>query len=98
MPPDRGSGTAGHANFLAFPRRSFGEMFAARKQAMAVRRTLDGRPGALPEIRLEGDSVMFHLEIVNGRTTSRLLIRCDPDGSVWVSIGPAEIEDRSSGA
>jgi hypothetical protein len=42
--------------------------------------------GALPEIRLQGDSVVFYLDIATRRGASRLLLRCDADGNVWVSV------------
>jgi hypothetical protein len=43
-------------------------------------KTLDQRPGAVPEIRPDGDAVCFYLDV---RTEhARLIIRCDPDGTV----------------
>jgi hypothetical protein len=48
------------------------------------RKALDQRPGAVPEIRADGDVVFFCLEV---RTEhARLIIRCDPDGSVSASL------------
>jgi len=49
--------------------------------------------GALPEIRLQGDSVVFYLDIATGRNGARLVLRCDADGQVWASI-----EDHASSA
>jgi hypothetical protein len=41
--------------------------------------------GALPEIRLEGDSVVFYLDIATLSGGGRLVLRCDADGNVWAS-------------
>jgi hypothetical protein len=46
---------------------------------------LDQRPGALPKILAEGDSVTFHLDIAGVHAGARLIIRCDPDGTVWAA-------------
>ena len=48
------------------------------------RKTMDQRPGAVPEIRAEGDSVIFCLGMSAERAC--LLIRCNPDGTIGVSI------------
>jgi hypothetical protein len=53
---------------------------------MAARKTIDRRPGPLPEIHAEGDSVTFSLDIPELANGSRLLLRCDAAGDVWVSI------------
>jgi hypothetical protein len=54
------------------------------------RKTLDERPGAVPEIRADGDAVLFCLRVWT--TDARLILRCAPDGTVSASIefaGPA---------
>lgn len=48
------------------------------------RKTLDQRPGALPEIRADGDIVIFCLNVPSEH--ARLIIRCNPDGTVVASI------------
>ena len=48
------------------------------------RRTLDERPGAVPEIRADGDAVLFCLRVY--ATQAQLIIRCEPDGTVRASI------------
>jgi hypothetical protein len=53
---------------------------------MAARKSLDLRPGPLPEITAEGNSVTFHLPIPRARDAGRLIIRCDADGQVWAAI------------
>ena len=53
---------------------------------------MTGQSGALPEIRLQGESVVFYLDIAAGRgNNSRLILRCDADGQVWASL-----DDHSS--
>ena len=47
---------------------------------------MTGQSGALPEIRLQGESVVFYLDIAAGRGNSRLILRCDADGQVWASL------------
>lgn len=59
---------------------------------MAARKTLDLRPGLMPDIRADGDRVTYHLEIAGVHPGGRLIIRCDPDGTVR-----AAIEDVSHG-
>jgi hypothetical protein len=41
--------------------------------------------GALPEIRLEGDNVVFYIDIATASGAARLVLRCDEDGNVWAS-------------
>jgi len=52
---------------------------------MEARKTVDERPGTMPDIRAEGTSVTFHLKIAGLHTSARLIIRCDADGTVWAS-------------
>jgi hypothetical protein len=56
---------------------------------MATRKTLDRRPGPVPEIRAERDSVLFHFDVAGLRREARLIVRCAPDGNVYMSI-PSE--------
>jgi hypothetical protein len=54
--------------------------------------------GALPEIRLQGDSVVFYLDIAAGRgNNSRLILRCDADGQVWASLEDHTTPDGARG-
>jgi len=57
---------------------------------MTSRRSLDGRPGSLPEIRPDGKSVKFLIDVRTVRDTPRLVLRCDDDGNVWASIHTAD--------
>ena len=47
---------------------------------------MPAQSGALPEIRLQGESVVFYLAITTAQGPSRLLLRCDSGGNVWASI------------
>jgi hypothetical protein len=57
---------------------------------MAERKTVDTRPGAMPDIRAEGDAITFHLTIAGVGERAQLVIRCDPGGGVRVSIDHVE--------
>jgi hypothetical protein len=52
---------------------------------MAARRTLDQRPGPLPDIQMDGDSVTFIFDLAEPQH-ARLVVRCDPDGGVYASL------------
>jgi len=47
--------------------------------------TVDERPGPLPEIRSDGDSVTFALPLREISADLWLVVRCDATGDVWVS-------------
>jgi hypothetical protein len=53
---------------------------------MITRKVLDGRPGALPVIHAQGTDVVFQLNIAGVGRDARLVLRCDANGSIWVSI------------
>jgi len=53
---------------------------------MRTRRAEATHSGPLPEIRLNGESVVFYLAIELAAETPRLVLRCDPDGNVWASV------------
>jgi hypothetical protein len=55
---------------------------------MAARKTVDRRPGPLPDIQMDGDSVIFTLDLVDP-LDSRLVVRCDAHGEVYARIRPA---------
>ena len=62
-------------------------MFAARDRMQRhAHRPMTAQSGALPEIRLEGESVVFYLDIATASGASRLVLRCDADGNVWACI------------
>ena len=61
---------------------------------MAARKTLDRRPGPLPEIRTDGESVFFAftlLDVPNGR----LVLRCDAAGELYAWIPDPEPADSA---
>jgi len=50
---------------------------------------LDRRPGVMPEIRAERDSIAFVIPIHGDKRIAsgvRLVLRCDPDGNVWACL------------
>ena len=54
------------------------------------------RAGPVPEIRADGDSIVFYMHVTGVHQQLRLIIRCDGDGSVWASIAserPSEAPD-----
>lgn len=63
------------------------------ESAMPVRKTLDRRAGPMPDIRADGDSVTFHLDVAGVHQNARLIIRCDGNGNVWISIIPERSRD-----
>jgi hypothetical protein len=58
------------------------------------RLTIDERPGPLPEIRADGDSVTFALPLDKVEEGVRLVLRCDASGNVWASITPVSQSGR----
>jgi hypothetical protein len=43
---------------------------------MAARKMLDRQPGAAPEVRREGDSITFMLEVAGAPERIKLVLRC----------------------
>jgi len=84
----RGPTSVANASSLEAVRRAIphGHRFALLNGEMAARKSLDLRPGPMPEITADGNSVTFHLPIPRGRDANRLVIRCDADGNVWAAI------------
>jgi len=50
--------------------------------------TLDRRPGSLPDIRTATGSITFAMVPRGAPHGERLVIRCDAEGDVWISIQP----------
>ena len=57
---------------------------------MSRRRTIDEHPGALPHIRMDGNSVTFEFDPTRREQGARLVIRCDEHGGVWAMISPVD--------
>jgi hypothetical protein len=70
-----------------------GREFAVER-GMGPRRLLDRQAGQVPEIRVEGDSVTFCLEIAGTGKSRRLVLRCDADGNVWASVADQNTSAR----
>jgi hypothetical protein len=55
----------------------------------------DSRRGKLPEIRSEEDTITFLLTVgLPTGVPGRLLLRCERDGEIYVSIAPVALKDR----
>jgi hypothetical protein len=57
---------------------------------MAMRKGLDRRPGALPDIKSDREGVTFVMDIGQLPDGAQLTIRCDADGNVWAAIRRAD--------
>jgi hypothetical protein len=60
---------------------------------------LDGRPGSLPEISTDGDSIIFEIAVVSDQRIppgARLLVRCDQAGNVLARIAKAARSPKDS--
>jgi hypothetical protein len=47
---------------------------------------IDERPGPAPDIRLDDESIIFTFRLDDSVSGSRLMIRCDAKGNMWVAI------------
>ena len=56
---------------------------------MATRKALDRRPGPMPDIHTDADSVSFTFDLTDP-LDARLIVRCDARGEVYASI-PEEV-------
>jgi hypothetical protein len=52
------------------------------------RQTFDQRPGSVPDIRTDTGGITFVMVPAGTPRGERLVIRCDADGEVWISIEP----------
>ena len=55
--------------------------------------TTDRRPGAMPDIRAEGDQIVFEFTVAIGARKEpfrRLVLRCTQDGDVFAAIQPQQ--------
>ena len=48
----------------------------------------DERPGPVPDIRADGDSVILVMAVRS--EDAELIIRCDPDGAIRASLAPKQ--------
>ena len=48
--------------------------------------TLDRQPGSLPDIRTNNGGITFVMAPTGAPSGDQLVIRCDADGGVWISI------------
>jgi len=59
-----------------------------------MRRNTDHRPGAVPTIRAAEGSLTYTIVPAGARRGEELVIRCDDEGEVWISIQPAHHGSR----
>jgi len=59
------------------------------------RQTVDQRPGSLPDIRTDHGGITFIMVPRGTPTSEPLVIRCDADGEIWISIGPIDAPSAS---
>jgi hypothetical protein len=57
---------------------------------MSMRKSLDRRPGPLPDIRTDTQGVTFVMEVDQVPEGAKLTIRCDANGNVWAAIRRAD--------
>jgi hypothetical protein len=55
---------------------------------MATRKAVDRRPGPLPDIHMDDNSVSFTFDLSD--LDARLVVRCDGHGDVYIWIPEAE--------
>jgi hypothetical protein len=53
-----------------------------------TRQALDRTPGPLPEIRTDDANIIFAMVPSGTRRGEQLVIRCDANGEIWMSIAP----------
>lgn len=47
---------------------------------------IDQRPGPLPRISADGTNIAYALLLAGTRGRTELVLRCDAEGDIWVSI------------
>lgn len=55
---------------------------------MAARKVLDRQPGATPEVKREGDSITFVLEVAGAPERIKLVLRCTQT-DIFASVAQA---------
>jgi hypothetical protein len=55
---------------------------------MRGQHTLDRQPGTLPEITTDSHGITFVMTRLGSRRGEQLIIRCDTNGEIWMSIRP----------
>lgn len=60
---------------------------------------LDRRPGSMPDISTDGDSIIFEITVLADQRIppgARLMVRCDPTGDVFARIVKAARSQKNS--
>lgn len=61
---------------------------------MAARKVLDRQPGVAPEVRRDGDSITFVLEVAGAPERVKLVLRCTQD-DILASVANLPESQRS---
>jgi hypothetical protein len=59
-----------------------------------TRQALDRTPGPLPEIHTDDANITFAMVPPGTGRGEQLVIRCDADGQIWISIAPDRRSSR----
>jgi len=54
-----------------------------------MRQKFDHRPGSVPTIKVAEGGLTYTIVPAGARRGEQLVIRCDDNGEVWISIQPA---------
>jgi hypothetical protein len=55
-----------------------------------TRNALDRHPGSIPDIRADAGSITFTMVPIGRSPREPLVIRCDVNGEIWISIKSAD--------
>ena len=58
---------------------------------MTLHNALDRKPGPIPDIQFDGDSVTFRLTVCGTPVNTQLTLRCDAQGEVWAAIASPKV-------
>jgi hypothetical protein len=61
-----------------------------RTNPRTTRLAIDRHPGTLPRITSDGASIVYEIVLAGRKDRGRLVLRCDADDEIWVSIPQSE--------
>ncbi len=53
-------------------------------------KSVDQRPGVLPDIAAVGESIVYTFTIAGTRGPEHVTIRCDAFGQLWIAVVPKQ--------
>jgi hypothetical protein len=62
---------------------------------MTLHNALDRKPGPVPDIQFDGDSVTFRVTVCGTPANTQLLLRCDAEGQVFAAIAPPRVVPKT---